>query len=565
MLRQWQSRAFLLLLVSSIAGVACGDDDDDNGASGGRSAGGAAGAGAKGGTAGASQGGRFSSGGASAGGNHSGGALPNGGGLNGGAGSDNGPGGVSSAGMGGTGDVEGGAGGVGNAGSGPVMDGGAGGEGGAGVARNLCTGIELPAGSHYVAPGLCVRAVASAQANLRQLTFDQQGSLLGVTMAGAVMRYRDLDRNGIFSGAGEVTQIASTGGGNGNNVHLDVATNYLYGGSPAGVKRWVYSTTSNDLGLGEDVMTGEPSNGNHTLHTVHVYDGWMYVNSGSADNVSFPASPEYDTNRSVLKRFRLADFTPGTPLAWSAGEVVVTGIRNMVGFTRNQSGRMYGVINGIDDLTYQGKDVHANNPGEDLILIRPGEAHGYPYCFTAADLLVNGLPVASGTQLAGAVTGFTNPHNDAWCTANSVPPVTFLPAHTAPLDITFFDAVFPGGGLPEAFRGGAFVSLHGSWNTTPSVGHQIVFVPFDAQGNAPLPVATESGTTFPFTVVFGGGTASAPTAGSFGWQNGSYGETPVRPVGVAISPVDGALYVSSDNASTGAANQGYIYRIAMQH
>ena len=565
MLRQWQGRAFLFLLVSATSAVACGDDDDDGSAAGGRSAGGTAGAAAKGGNAGANQGGRSSTGGVSAGGSHSGGgSLSHGGEINGGAGSDSGPG-SAGAGAGGVASSEGGAGGVGNAGSGPVTDGGAGGEGGAPVARDLCTGIELPTGSHYVAPGLCVRAVATAQANLRQLTFDQEGSLLGVTTAGAIKRYRDLDGNGIFAGAGEVTQIASTGGGNGNNVHLDQSTNYLYGGSPAGVKRWVYSTTSNDLGLGEDVMTGEPSNGNHTLHTVHVYDGWMYVHSGSADNVSAPASPEYDTNRSVLKRFRLADFTPGTPFAWSAGEVVTTGIRNMVGFARNQSGRMYGVINGIDDLTYQGQDVHASNPGEDLILIRPGEAHGYPYCFTAANILVNALPIAPGTQLAGATSGFTNPHNDAWCTANSVPPVTFFPPHTAPLDITFFDAALPRGGLPEAFRNGAFVSLHGSWNTTPSVGHQIVFVPFDAQGNAPLPVATESGTTFPFTVVFGGGNATAPTAGSWGWQSGSYGETPVRPVGVAISPVDGALYVSSDNASTGAANQGYIYRIATQH
>jgi len=38
----------------------------------------------------------------------------------------------------------------------------------------------------------------------------------------------------------------------------------------------------------------------------------------------------------------------------------------------------------------------------------------------------------------------------------------------------------------------------------------------------------------------------------------------VRPVGVAISPLDGALYVSSDNAAgPTSARNGSIYRIAL--
>ena len=46
------------------------------------------------------------------------------------------------------------------------------------------------------------------------------------------------------------------------------------------------------------------------------------------------------------------------------------------------------------------------------------------------------------------------------------------------------------------------------------------------------------------------------------------GETLVRPVGVAISPVDGALYVSSDNGRVVGQPQtsvpeGAIYRVAL--
>jgi glucose/arabinose dehydrogenase len=138
--------------------------------------------------------------------------------------------------------------------------------------------------------------------------------------------------------------------------------------------------------------------------------------------------------------------------------------------------------------------------------------------------------------------------------------------HSAPLDIAFHDGVE--GNLPREWRNGAFVALHGSWNTEPSVGHQVLYVPFDENGRAPMPVASLDGTSYPFTVVFGGGDATTPKDGIWGWSTPMLdGENPVRPVGVAISPIDGALYVSSDNASVlggeTAPKQGAIYRIGL--
>lgn len=503
------------------------------------------GASTRGGAGGSTNGGNTAGGYAAAGeaGNAGG---PSAGGMNGGA---NGQAGEAS--VGGSG---------GEAGSG---EGGAGG----GASADYCRGIELPNNGYYAAPGLCVRAVAANQGSVRQLTFDAQGNLLAVTSEGKILRYRDVNDDGVFAGNGEITQIADTGG-NGNNVHFDAPSGFLYAGTPAGVRRWAYSPTAATLGAGEVVVTGQPSTGRHPYHTVHVYNGWLYVHSGSADNAIAPAAPEYDNNRSVIKRFALADFTPGTAFAWSDGATFARGLRNVVGFTQDSAGRLYGVENGIDDLLYQTQDIHLDNPGEELVLLRQGEAYGFPYCFSASHVVTNSVVVSPGTQLAGATSDFTNPHDNAWCATNSVAPVTLFPPHSAPLDIAFFDDRYPAGGLPESFRGGAFVSLHGSWNTNPSVGHQIVFVPFDAQGNAPQPTANLTSTTFPFPVVFGGGTSATPRAGTWSWENGSYGESPVRPVGVAVSPRDGTLFVSSDNAAIpqGAptADQGYIYRIAAQ-
>ncbi len=429
----------------------------------------------------------------------------------------------------------------------------------------LCRGRALPADHAFVADGLCVRAVAENQGKLRQLTFASNGDLIGVTSSGRILRYRDSNEDGMFAGTGEVVTIATTGGDNGNNSAFDADETYLYAGTPDGVGRFRYSTSSNALGASQRVVTGQPSDGTHSLHTVHVYDGWLYVHSGSEGNAFAPALPDYDMNRSVLKRFNLADFD-GTAFRWEDGEVYYAGIRNMVGFTRNErDGMLYGVVNGLDDLVYQGQDVHLSNPGDDLIRMEQGRAHGYPYCFTAEHILAEDAMVLAGTQLAGTVEfregepAFENPHDDAWCAENSTIPLTLFPAHSAPLEIIFVEG---GGALPEEWTGSALVALHGSWDTSPSVGHQVVRVTVGEDGSMTMPTASPEGASFDHEVIFGG----AKGDGLWGWASGTDGEYPVRPVGLAISPTDGALYVSSDNASVfqgvDAPEQGVIYRIA---
>jgi glucose/arabinose dehydrogenase len=432
--------------------------------------------------------------------------------------------------------------------------GGAGtGESGGAERSDPCRGIALPSAQHHVMAGLCARAVAIEQEGLRQITFADSGDLLGALRSGAVVRYRDLNDDGVFQGDDEIVVIADSGG-NGNNVHLDEAAGFLYAGSEEGVVRFAYSEDADALGDPEPVVVDQPSDGTHPYHTVHVYDGMLYVHSGSENNAVAPALPAVDTNRAVLKRFDLSTFTPGEPFAWSTGEVVVSGIRNMVGFTRDPDGRMFGVVNGIDNLWYAGEDIHLDNPGEDVIRIEAGVSHGYPYCFTAQRVEAGAGMVAPGTQLASTVEGLDNPHDDAWCAENAAPPVSFMPAHSAPLDIAFHPGAGVPDGLPDDLRsGGAFVTQHGSWNAEPSVGYQVVFLPLD-DGASTMPATDGEDPTFPYRVVFSGSAARGAAGGAWGWASGDAGEDVVRPVGVAVSPRDGALYVSSDGG-------GVLYRI----
>ena len=59
-------------------------------------------------------------------------------------------------------------------------------------------------------------------------------------------------------------------------------------------------------------------------------------------------------------------------------------------------------------------------------------------------------------------------------------PVVAFPGHWAPLQMT----IYTGTQFPEKYRGGAFVTFHGSWNRAPraQAGYQVAFVPFDDKG-----------------------------------------------------------------------------------
>jgi glucose/arabinose dehydrogenase len=420
--------------------------------------------------------------------------------------------------------------------------------GGGGLASMLadpCRGAML-SGTAYVPEGMCARVVATGVSNVRQLSFSSDGALWATSSDGAISRLMDTDGDGQF-GTSEITEWA-TSGGNGQNVHIDEAGGFLYAGTPTGVKRWAWSKTLAAGGPGEDVLTGQPGEGGHSKHTVKLWDGWLYVMSGSSENVVDPDSPAYDTKRSQIKRFKLSEFESGTPFDWlSDGEVFANGLRNTLGFNQDAMGRIYGVQNGQDKVEYGGADVHQDNPGEVIVRLDAGTSHGYPFCFVAQS--VSG--VEPGMQVASAIFP-NNPHDDTWCQnpANALPPVTFVQAHTAPMDIVFYTGPF--GALPDKWKSGAFVSLHGSWNRTTATGYKVVWVPFNADGTAPLPTNSGSTTNFTFEVVFGK-TADKVANSSEEWTDGQQ----VRPVGIAVSPTDGALYISSDENAR-------IYRVGLQ-
>ena len=286
---------------------------------------------------------------------------------------------------------------------------------------NPCRGVALPPDQHYVAPGLCASAVALEQPNLRQISFASNGSLIGVEQSGSVIRYRDVNDDGMFDGATEIVRSSATQAATATTrtwIRREVIC------TQARRRAWCAGGTTRTR---RHSVRRSPSSSTNRARAATPFTPSMSMTAcctctrARRTTSSPPASPDYDTARSVLKRFDLAQLDTAAPFDWATGEVVASGLRNIVGYTRDASGKLFGVVNGIDNLSYQGEDVHLDNPGEVLIGIEPGQSFGYPFCFTAQNISTAQGPVQPGTQLASQVDGFTNPHDDAWCAQSSAP------------------------------------------------------------------------------------------------------------------------------------------------
>ena len=104
--------------------------------------------------------------------------------------------------------------------------------------------------------------------------------------------------------------------------------------------------------------------------------------------------------------------------------------------------------------------------------------------------------------------------------ATAIPPDYALGPHTASLGLTFNEGDLFG----AAFKNGAFVSQHGSWNRKPRSGYKVIFVPFTS------------------------GKPSGPPQDILVGFLGSDDRAKGRPVGVAID-AKGGLLVADDVAN----------------
>ena len=235
-------------------------------------------------------------------------------------------------------------------------------------------------------------------------------------------------------------------------------------------------------------LPGGPLNHHWTKDLVASPDGSkLYATVGSNSNVG-ENGMEVEQDRARVMEIDRA-----------SGEmrVFATGIRNPNGPAfQPDSGALWVVVNERDEI---GSDLVPDY----MTSVKDGGFYGWPYSYYGQHVDIRVSP-----QKPDLV-------------ASAIVPDYALGAHTASLGLAFDTGEL----FPPAYKGGAFVGQHGSWNRKPHSGYQVIFVPFkDGMPNGkPQPILT-------------------------GFLN-DRGEAQGRPVGVKLDK-KGALLVADDVGNT---------------
>ncbi len=190
------------------------------------------------------------------------------------------------------------------------------------------------------------------------------------------------------------------------------------------------------------------------------------------------------------------DFVPGTNNLW-----VTVNNRDQIAYPFNDNSGLYGqVVQSYVD----------NNPPEGFTLVRDGGNYGWPFCNSDGRSGLDNMPLINDYQLnrnGGVDCGTMDRFSKG------------IQAHSAPLGFNFTQ----GSPLPQAYRNGALVALHGSWNRSKATGYKVIYFPWE-NGKPGNPIDLVGG-----------------------FLNSDSTEAYSRPVDVAIGK-KGELYISDDAA-----------------
>ena len=166
----------------------------------------------------------------------------------------------------------------------------------------------------------------------------------------------------------------------------------------------------------------------------------LYVGVGSDSNIT-ENGLDAEEGRAAIYEVHPED---------GAKRIYASGLRNPNWLTFNPtSGQLWAVINERDEL---GNDLVPDY----LTHVTPGAFYGWPYSWYGQHVDARVKP-----QKPDLVK-------------SAIPPDYSLSSHVAPLGLAFEN----GTAFPAAYKGGAFVGEHGSWDRTKFNGYQVAFVPF---------------------------------------------------------------------------------------
>lgn len=289
------------------------------------------------------------------------------------------------------------------------------------------TEVVLENGTLTVPIGTTMEVYARDLGSPRFMALAPDGAVLVTDQEGRVLRLTDADGDGVA----EVTTLLD---GLRNPHGITVHDQWLIVAEETQVVRAAFTSAGDSVGPTEVVIDDLPAGG-HWSRTVRVGpDGMLYVSVGSSCNVC----EEDDPRRAAIVRY---------PFDGGEGEVLATGLRNAVGITFDEQGRLWGTNNGRDGL---GDDL----PPETVNLVTDGADFGWPFCH--AGTLID--PDLGDAASCDGVTA----------------PTVEMQAHAAPLGLAFLTATF----VPVEWQDDLLVAFHGSWNRSDPTGYKVVRVVF---------------------------------------------------------------------------------------
>ena len=349
-----------------------------------------------------------------------------------------------------------------------------------------------------------------------QLISGKKGIESGSGRAGGILALRDTNGDGVA----DTSAYFGALGGTGVRLH----DGWLYADDVARIVRYrLPEGTLVPAAAPDTIVAGLPRGGHEARNFVVGRDGVLFVNVGSLSNACQVEdrgvrSPGHEPcteleTRAGIWRFD-ASRTGQTP---DSGRRYATGNRNAMGLAIHpRTGTLWATQHGRDQL-FQNWPAHftaqesADNPAEELQVVREGDDFGWPYCYWS---------VEHGRRVLAPEYGGDG-EQVGRCAEFETPAAVF-PGHWAPMDLLFYT----GRQFPARYRDGAFIAFHGSWNRAPrpQEGFRVVFQPL-AGDSASAEFET-------FADGFAGGTMTP-------------GGAEHRPMGLAQGP-DGALYVTDD-------------------
>ena len=354
------------------------------------------------------------------------------------------------------------------------------------------------------APGFTLETIASVP-QARELAMAPDGTLFAGTSGGDVYVVRAAE------GAHPSASIF-TSPGDAPAAGVAFANNTLYVGTQHAVWSVPYHPGQNRAASAPKAIAhvrgGDPPPGSdgdvHTTTSVAASGNRVYASVGSSCN----ACVEIDASRATVGEIRNGRY-----------DVIAKRIRNAIALAVDERGSLWASDAGQDELP----PPHPYEFFDNLGARKTPADYGWPVCFE---------------------NGKHKPGTSASCANVAVPDVVF-PAYETPIGAVFYPADQRGRyAFPNRFRGGAFVTLHGSWHG-PRQGlsgylpPRVVFIPMKNARAASAPDWNDPSRQWTDFVA--------------GYQSGGSVQRTGRPSGIAVGP-QGSLFIADDQA-------GVIYRV----